>query len=437
MSKIFISFFNGINAPENPNAMPCFYETFIGGLKESGNDLLIYSDNKFFGEDFKKIPQKLLNQLKEFNPDLLIFFNNYFYDVSKEFDCPIIIYEVDSPLFYSNKDALKGNISRYKFFVPQSESVKILTEQWGANKKNIFQVPFFTEIKAEKIPQTQNISFIASKFTNDKRLNLYNKFMQTNPNEEEIRIFKDINEKFKENPFLDKSELLKYNTLSSAKISDCLNETGMISLLTDFQRVKTLSAVADLGLSLYGSSKWITDLTNELDIILSFKNRHVYSLKHNQDIYNSSKIGINICHIQAKTGFPWRICDIMASNACLLTEYKPDFDIRFPNIKIPFFSNPYEAREQCVKLLNNENMRSDIVASCNKIIDKKYRFSNIKKIMEDYLNMDLSSKQYGKVSFIFENVKTNLSKYTGLKNKIRLKIYNMLGEKLRNKGLIK
>ncbi|MDR1683915.1 MAG: glycosyltransferase [Elusimicrobiota bacterium] len=443
MAKLFISFFNGIDDAKNPSATLCFYETFFEGLKNAGNELFVYS-NKLLGQDFGKIPEKLLNRIKKFDPDLIFLFNNCFFDISKDFSCPIVIYEVDSPFLYSNKAAIKENPSRYKFFVPQTCTADVLKQQFGVAGKNILPVPFFTEVRAENVPPAANISFIGTKFSDDRNINLCGRFMQTRPNESEVKIVKKFFTKLKENPFITGRELQGLNYLRSRKIANIFNFsnqdilTAVIFELSDFERKRVLSAVADLGLNLYGMY-WAEKTTNEINMQLSFKEKKVYSLRHNQNIYNSSKIGININHLQAKTGFSWRVCDIMASAACLVSEYKPDFDTAFPGIKIPFFSNPYQAREQCLKLLNNENMRQDIVAACNEIIDKKYRFANILEIMEQYLGINLRGKTPGKASFVFvdhpaaageEKPKPNL------KNKIRLKIHRHLDKKLKGKGLI-
>ena len=144
-----------------------------------------------------------------------------------------------------------------------------------------------------------------------------------------------------------------------------------------------------MGLELYGTKNWVSDLYNEPNLTLCYNPKLIYTLEDNQRIYNTSKIGININHHQATTGFSWRVCDIMASNACLVSSYSADFKKLFPNIDIPTFTNEFEAYCLCKKLIENENYRLDIVAKCNEIIDEKYRFKHILKIMEDFLGQHL------------------------------------------------
>lgn len=393
---IFISLFSGINDEGSVNgSIPCFYETVIKNLEKLGNNLLVHV-SKDWNRPYDKIPDKLLTQIKEFNPDLLILFNNTFYDVSREFDCPIVIYEVDSPIFYSNKNALKENIARYKFIVSQDESVEILESEFRVNRKNILKVPFFTEIHAKDIPIRHNISFIGTKFSNQ---NIFSKFMKSNPNEKEIDLFKKLIKEYKYNTFVTTNSLIEKFNIKSKKILANFDTNKIIGDLSDYNRTKTLSCVADLGLRLYGTPEWIFDNYNEPEVILSYINKPVYSLKHNQDIYNSSKIGININHLQACSGFSWRVCDILASNACLVSEYKPNVEKYFGKAGVPTFTNPYEAREICIKLLNNENMRKDIVAASQEIIESNFRFKYVLQEIEDFIGFKLESDNKPEVKY--------------------------------------
>ena len=144
MAKIFAAFYNGI-LREDPRVVPCFYESFIEGLRKHGNTVLACS---YFSppSETDPIPASLLRKIKDFNPDVIISFNNSFYDLSHEFDCPIWIYEVDSFLFYGNKEHIKKDPNRYRYIVCQSHSIQILRENLpGLDPKHIIYVPFFKE----------------------------------------------------------------------------------------------------------------------------------------------------------------------------------------------------------------------------------------------------------------------------------------------------
>lgn len=404
MAKIFFSFFNGITDFNNPNAMPCFYESFLAEFKKTGNDILYY-ENKLWGQDFPQIPKKFIKKITDFNPDLIILFNNCCYDLSKYFKCPILIWEVDSPIYFSNKTIIKKNSNRYKFITAQTASQETIRDIFRVNQKNIFYLPFATSIIAENIPQTNNICFIGTKFISN---NIPSNFMATNPKDYEIEKFKKILNYIEKDPFLTENKIINKFNIKSKKIINNLSVKKIVENVSAKKRVQVLSEISDLGLSIYGTKSWINNLEYQPEIILNYKNKSIYSIKHNQDIYNSSKIGININHVQAKTGFSWRVCDIMASNACLVTEPKKDLGLLFPNIPIPNYNNKHEAYEVCKKLLKENNLRKDIVLSCQEIIDKKYRFKHRLQDLEQITGIKLFSKNKGKIEKLEFTEKNNI-----------------------------
>lgn len=436
MVRVFLSFFSGVSDVNNINAIPCFYETFIQGLNKNGNEVFAFV-SKTFGKDFENIPRDLLLEIKNFQPEIVILFNNAFYDISQEVDCPIFIYEVDSPLYYSNKKQLKQNVDRYKFIVVQEESVKILKNEFKVSDKNILIAPFFTEIKNEDIGIKQNISFIGTKFISSLNRTPYSLFMENHPNEQEKNIYKMLIQEIEKEPFLSKEELFKKYDVKSDLINKYFNPSDIIFYLSDFNRIKTLSAVADFGIKIYGTSNWVSDNYNEPLLVLNYDKTPIYSIKDNQNVYNSSKIGININHLQAKQGFSWRVCDIMASGACLVSEYKSDLVKYFKDIYLPIFKTPDEARILCQKLLKDEILRKEIVFASNDIINKKFRFKNIKELIEDYFSIKLQGEK-SSLRFYVEKpvIKSQSQKNIKLKYKIYLKFYTKLRKKLERKGLI-
>jgi spore maturation protein CgeB len=398
VAKIFLSFFNGIQDCERNNKIPCYYESFINGLKNFGNDVFVYYDNAWHRE-FREIPEELLEEIKVINPDTIILFNNYFYDISEYFECPIIIFEVDSPIYFWNKDKIVSNPNRYKFFVCQTESLEYISNVFGVSKKNIVKVPFFSEIKAKNIPQVHNISFIGTFFHYG---NFVNEFMLNNPAKNDINQMQEVFEYISKNPFITEQDIVDKLNITSIKINKCLDTERIIGFLSSKNRIKVLSAVADLGLKLYGTKTWLTEFNFYPEIAFSYDTKQIFSIKDQEEVYNASKLSISISHIQAQSGFPWRVCDIMATNSCLVSDYHLNFESSFPGIKVPTFNNPYEARKVCKKLLQEDNMRRDIVLSCQEIINKKFRFENILDIIESFLGIKLRTEKVGTVEILKE-----------------------------------
>jgi Glycosyl transferases group 1 len=138
-------------------------------------------------------------------------------------------------------------------------------------------------------------------------------------------------------------------------------------------------------------------------VAASFRPDKIYSLQHNQDIYNSSKICLSVSHAQAIEGFPWRIMDILASNGCLLTDRKKgiaDFTKGF--VDIPTFDSPIEARDLAAKLLKDEKWRRDIVLGSQACIAAKGRWHHRYAAIEETTGVKLSSVAgVGSISCIY------------------------------------
>lgn len=163
-----------------------------------------------------------------------------------------------------------------------------------------------------------------------------------------------------------------------------LNLRELLMILSGERRVKLLASVVDLGLDLYGAKSWGNVYYHNSDLNMAYIDKLVYSIKHNQDIYNSSKLGINVSHYQATSDFPWRVMDIMASNVCLVTDYHSNFASLFGNIPIPTYESEAEAREVCKRLIEDKSRRRDIVLQCQEVINTKYRFKHILSKLEEY-----------------------------------------------------
>lgn len=400
MARCFVAFYNAIETQEIMG-LPCFYETFVDGLIKSGNDVLVETTNIWnFNETI--CPMTIEKKIKTFNPDVCFIFNNCFYDISNIVDCPIVVYEVDSFLFYKNKEVLYKNPDRFCFVVPQTGSIDILQSELHVDKNRVCYVPFFTEVRATQTQTVNNICFVGSKFTNGDQESIIRKFMLLNPNDKEKQQFKDCLALIIKKPYISITELEQNIGNLSSKVASVVTDPWIFGYISDTRRIKSLSSIAELGLSLYGTENWLNDLAYD-DLLLSYNPQKIFSLEDTQKLYNSHKIGININHIQATTGFGWRVADIMASNACLVSEYKPDFELLYPNIKIPFFTTPDEAYDVCKNVLENENMRLDIVAQCQEIINTKYRFKHTLQKLEFFLGISLhkeTKKDSGHVTFL-------------------------------------
>ena len=391
MSKVLVAFYNGIEDEDDENALPIFYESLVKGLHNEENDVAIFS-HKFFGVDFPKIDLETETIIKEFNPDICIIFNNCFFDLSDVINCPIVIWRVDSPQYYANKNCIKSNPERYIHFILSEDVQKILMRDFGVSEHDIFLVPSFTEVHSDhSVDIVRNISFIGTKFLISHP---FQSFYSSNPSEEEQKVFKMCVNEIRQNPQVSPVYLVQKYKIKSKLVRNHLDIPNILMSLSTEKRMDVLNAVAGLGLDLYGSRNWLSEYSCHIDLNFSYVDKKVYSLAHNQKIYNCCKIGINVSHLQATVGFPWRVMDIMASNACLVSDYHEGFERFFPEISnlLPVYYHPYEAYDVCKRLLTDESLRKEIVIRCNAVIEDKYRFKHLLVKMEEYSGVPLRKR---------------------------------------------
>ncbi len=392
MARILVSLRNGWRRPDDFNAMPPFYETFLKGLRDTGNEVFCFH-HKEYNRDFSvPISDEMKSLVKRFNPELCILFNNTFWDISELVDCPILIYDVDSPIEYTHTDNLLSNPDRYNFIINQKQGASLMKEVFNASDENIHYIPFFTDVHSNpNVILKNNIVFLGSNWT-WHGYNFLQDFLKKGPIDIDIQRAEQVLDYFKQYPFEDSKSIYYKLGLHPQKLLNISDIRRAAYEVSGVYRMKVLAALADLGLEIRGQY-WNIDCMNYYpEIIKCVNNTPTYSKQENEDFYNSAKISVNTQHIQTVSGFSFRVCDIMASNACLVTSPSQDLKELFPQVKIPMFTSPYEAREICQNLLKNENMRQDIVLASHEAIDNGYRIKDVIKHLEQITGIKLSNE---------------------------------------------
>ena len=371
--------------------MPCFYEAFVKGLRDAGNALLVF--HGAWGRPFQgETARRLLDEARAWAPDLVIAFNNYGPDWAAALDCPVAVYEVDSPLYYQNCECLRARPERYSFFVLQERSREVLVDRFGVPSSRIFMTTHFTEVHAEPRRFERNIGFVGSRFYVDRDGNPWDVFMRNRPDAQQIREYVSLLAALRADPFQEADELAaRYPALAL----DAGAVSRLVFALSMEKRVQTLAAVADLGLELRGTDEWTSVACECADLSLAYRPEKIVTVRDNQDFYNASRLCLNVNHLQAVSTFSWRVFDIMASNGCLVTEARDDVKRLFPKVPIPMFGNRFEAREQCRRLLENENLRQDVVAASQEAIGH-FRFARILTLMESALGLQFHGLAAGR-----------------------------------------
>lgn len=375
-----------------------YYEGLIKELKKCGNQVMVVNSaeflNKSWNSDNEESKFLKTEQLKAdvsaFNPDLVIAFNNAKLSFIEElFDCPIAIWEADSFTFYNDREKIKSNPDRYHYFCLSNDAREQI-RSIGASEERIHMINSGTAVEAQSLEKVHNVSFIGSNFKGPKGLRDLLQMHNTPDIKQAVRYLSD-------NFYIDPEEYLTKNNLSVVlEYLDPL-EFGLISSAQN--RVNTLNAMAELGLALFGSSSWLDTVETCPSLAMAFQPESVYSLRHNQDIYNTSQICLNVSHAQAVDGFSWRIMDIMASNGCLLSSYNTGIE-RFTKgyIDIPMFRSSGEAYGLARKLLNDAGYRDAVVEGSQACIQARGRWEHRFQEINDALGISLvNSGEHGSV----------------------------------------
>lgn len=389
MTNILILYYQPVIG-DDPYNLVCLYDSMFSELKKLGNNLLLINMRLFKKDYFSsKISDEntIIKKIKEFNPELVMTFNNQVFEgLFKIIDCPIVLFDADAYELFSAKDLLNKNIDRYTLFTNCKEWIDKYLDL-GFSKNQVHFMPVATAVKQENLPLDKNISFIGTLFHTANKV-----FSKIGDDNDTKKVFYNAYLNFLTNNNYDYpnnfDKKLNLQTIDYHPFFDI--------------RLPTLANILDLGLTLHGV-EWqqLRDIFPQL--YCAFDSTPKFSLKHNQDLYNSSKICININHPQCHgSTFGWRVFDVMASNGCLISTYSSQLkEITKDWIDIPMFHSPIEAREICVKLLNNENMRKDIVEASQKYIETNCRWIDRFKEIENILNVRLlENNKEGKIQLV-------------------------------------
>ena len=99
--------------------------------------------------------------------------------------------------------------------------------------------------------------------------------MKVSPSKKDIILFQECIEAIKQNPFITKEILLKKLKITSDVVKEFLNIPSIIYYISDSHRIQVLSEIADLGLDLYGTKNWASDLNYAPNLTMSYFNKKI------------------------------------------------------------------------------------------------------------------------------------------------------------------
>lgn len=421
MSKIVFSCMPNMSVIKK-GAMDPFFQNIVDALKDNGNDVFLLRMDLEWKNDW--FSEKQLEEILKFNPDLIITPNH---DVPlallEKTNCLVIAYTADSPAYMHNQKYIRKNAERYLFMHGGWENIfpEILAQKLGIKKEQNFFTGHMTAVKAKDCEIKRNIGFIGFIGWGSWMISLLKQNIKDNE-----AFLAEI--KKAEDGGID---VIPYTQLKTSNI-----------------RIKTLDALVDLGLECFGiPDNFLNCGAYSWELLKTFNFTPVVTTKTTEEILNSSLISPNLYNYQAPLGLSWRIADVMASNACLVSPPKPDLKRISPYIDIPTYESPAECRELCQKLLKDEVWRKDIVKGCQKAIDDlEQRPVHLLKIIENVTHIPLVNlENNGSLTDIAVSCPavdirqsgiTNRKKIKSFKYKLYYRLWKTLNKRLKKKGII-
>jgi hypothetical protein len=376
----------------------------IKGFENIGVELFVINSNKlinFRGKlksnkkkwtDWyrKRLDWYIKKLIEKIKPDLILSTNRggISKTISDNFkSIPIITLMVDLMFFKSSKFAETTVFQKNDHLItPVFSSVKEFEKKFPVLKGRVNYLPFCTKINDfnHETKKDINISFVGNLFGSP------NKILKQKGNDKEFRngVFEFIGE-VKKNFHLDVDYYLqKYNLKKQLKAVG-RDPDKFLSLaagiISNNNRIKALDAVSDLGLKIYGPDVWSKTINYSYQLA-SCHQTETYIKTRQQlcSIYDRSKIGINVNHHQATSGLGYRVFDVLASSALIITNFQEDSDLNIlfgEDHKIPTYRSPEELRRKTQYYLEHEDERKELVAYCNQLVAKGFRFEERAKQM--------------------------------------------------------
>lgn len=384
----------------SPFGLEPYIDSFIQVLARHGNRVMPYICKDF---EHRKVWKRKFylwqatQEIKKFDPEIVFAFNNSFNPLFfKHFNCPVYIVASDSPIYWSNKELLKEKNEKYSVCYFNADMAIPLRDEYHIPLDRQLLIPYSTDIHYDETQDfDKDITFIGNFYNPNCFLFdflFYDLAVQSDENKGRLKnLIMEFADELKSSHKKNDKALESYKKIIALLKRDKGYDKAVSEVfgaLTSEKRIELLSALTDMDLHIYTWDQNLRCISNYYSLFRKCHLDMVYSVQANEKTYNESKIALSLPHAQVNTGFSWRICDIMASNAMLLANPTDDLFRLFGGV-VPTFNNAQELRNKCQYFLKNEKERADIVKACQKLIDKNHRYENVFQTIEEYSGIKL------------------------------------------------
>lgn len=395
-----------------------YMESVIHAFKDAGFKLYVIKTNDLvehlWATRIKRSvsEKKLIAFINDINP-LFIFSTNrggISQGVLAQTKSPIITRMVDLiPFTHHGGTDHALFCDRDLVFVPTQESVNAFEKRYPVLKGKVYYLPFATDPDsfdaAKDVDKDIPVSFVGTYFYCEQLTKILKTLQHGNHKKLDLflRFVRDLKDDFHiENKLLDVDlQALCHDLNMSLDDMRMLVSNGYALN----KRIRYLDAIADMGLQLFGTDNWIQANQYSLPLLSCFQfDERIDDRESLIRLYQRSKIALNIPHHQAGPGMPYRVYDIMASSALLITEYHADSELYAlfgKEMPIPMYRNAEDLRRLVEYYLEHEEERLEIVAKCNALIrEKKLTFQDRARAYGAAVGVDTRLNQAGLVEYV-------------------------------------
>jgi len=156
-------------------------------------------------------------------------------------------------------------------------------------------------------------------------------------------------------------------------------QSQMQNILTNRARLEVVERLSRHGLALFGNAGWQKLLTSNAAVMASLQSGPALSAHADlRRVYNASKISINLPQSHTARGaVQYRVMDVLASNALLITRRDKDSDLYRAfgaDCPVATYESLEELEELCVRYLAHEAERRALVVKCNALVANGFSF---------------------------------------------------------------
>ena len=168
---------------------------------------------------------------------------------------------------FADKEDLRKNANRYHFIYETPDCGKQIEDLFSPKSSRMIMMPTATNIRAESLEQSTNISFIGTNFNFTHKFKEH--FLQKSDQKltEKFRQFYDLYKNNSRDGIVGNLDKLGFNQDVVGKIGDL----DLLNIMSGNKRVQTLAAIVDLGLEVYGHDNWIDVVDFSFELMLAYR----------------------------------------------------------------------------------------------------------------------------------------------------------------------